>query len=733
MRMIVKVLMVVILFGNFAFGKDTVNINFKGLNIRDFVKMVAKIRNENILIGSKLSGSINFISVKPIPKKSLMTLLNHVLETKGFTLVRTGHRYLKVVKIADAGRSGLPVNTTKDTFQIVTEIIEVDGMNVDLLVTKLRHLVTKNSKITTSKETNALIVTDYPDKIKSIKKIINLLSSKSQLRTQVIRLEHIKADVIGPDILKITKNLFDPKIAKNNLDIIVNTKTNTITLVGRQSQIDRVAELINDADNQDDKSSIVMEVIPINNSSAEEMIKILEKFYATKGKNVLYQPSFMNDKELNSVIVRARKRDIDDIFDVIKKLDVPKPQVYVKARIIEISDEKASDIGIKYGLTGGKVTSNGLMTMSANMGGQSIAVDSTLMSYIDIDTNLKEFFALGATLSLLQRDGAAEVLSEPSLLCLNNKESEIYVGNTQSVVTTTAKGTTSTSDTTNSYKREDIGLTLKIKPRLSSDNKVTLEVSTIIEDVLGSDSNGQPITTKRTVKTTAIVNDAELVMLGGLNKTKETTDISKVPLLGDIPVLGALFRNTNKTMSKTSLAIMLTPYIIDENRNISKLRNDLNMLALAQDDYTTKAMAILDNGDVREVRLEKRKTKNPDNISSPTAKKSFIKRSSPQAQQRYYNKPKTYKKPKKTKKYYKQQPKGKYNIYVGKYYSFSEIKEIRNDKKVNTNTDMKLNYDGKNIFEVSVGPYRTMTKTKKILKYIKEKYNEDAYIKDKIK
>ncbi len=532
MNKTIRILMVIILMAISLSGGDTVDINFKGLNIRDFVKMVAKIKNENILIGNKLNGNINFISVRPIPKKSLMTLLNHVLETKGFTLVRTGHRYLKVVKIEDAGMSGFTVNTKEKTFQIVTEIIEVDGMNVDLLVTKLRHLVTKNSKITTSKETNALIITDYPDKIKSIKKIINLLASKSQLKTKVIRLEHIKADVIGPDIKKITKNLFDPKIAKNNLDIIINNKTNTITLVGRQSQIDKVSELIHNADNQDDKSSIVMEVIPINNSSAEEMIKILEKFYSTKAKNVLYQPTFMNDKELNSVIVRARKRDVDDIYDVIKKLDVPKPQVYVKARIIEISDEKASDIGFKYGLSGGKVSSNGLMTMSANMGGQAIAVDSTLMSYIDIDTNLKEFFALGATLSLLQRDGAAEVLSEPSLLCLNNKESEIYVGNTQSVVTSTAKGTTSTSDTTNSYKREDIGLTLKIKPRLSSDNKVTLEVETIIEDVLGADSNGQPITTKRTIKTTAIVNDAELVMLGGLNKTKETSSVSKVPLLG---------------------------------------------------------------------------------------------------------------------------------------------------------------------------------------------------------
>ncbi len=715
---IFKILMNVSLFSVSLSSRDTVDINFKGLNIKDFVKMVAKIRNENILIDSKLSGNINFISVKPIPKKSLMTLLNHVLETKGYTLVRTGHKYLKIVKIIDAGRSGLPVNTTRDTFQIVTEIIEVDGMNVDLLVTKLRHLVTKNSKITTSKETNALIVTDYPDKIKSIKKIINLLSSKSQLKTKVIKLDYIKADVIGPDIKKITKNLFDPKIAKNNLDIIINNKTNSITLVGRQSQIDKVAELIYAADNQDDKSSIVMEVIPINNSSAEEMIKILEKFYAKKGKNILYQPSFMNDKELNSVIVRARKRDIDDIYDVIRKLDIPKPQVYVKAKIVEISNELASDIGLKYGLAGGQVTSNALVTMSANMGGQAIAVDNNLMSYIDTPTNIKDFLALGATLSLLERDGAAEVLSEPSLLCLNNKESEIYVGNTQSVVTSTAKEASSTASTTNSYKREEIGLTLKIKPRLSSDNKVTLEVETVIEDVLGSDGNGQPITTKRRIKTIAIVNDSEMVMLGGLNKTKETTSISKVPLLGDIPLLGGLFRNTVKTNSKTSLAIMLTPYIIDENRNISKLKKDLDMLALAQDDYTTKAMAILDNGEVREVKLEKRKKKlNDDKVSQPS--NGFIVRANSKQQKKYYRKKSSIKKPKNN----------LYSVYVGSYNSMKNVKNIRDDNTINSNTKIKLNSKGKRVFEVNVGPFKNKNEAEKTLNYIQKKYAKKAYIK----
>ncbi|OPX27714.1 MAG: hypothetical protein B1H07_00695 [Campylobacteraceae bacterium 4484_166] len=718
-------LVLIITLCSIFLANDTISINFKGLDIRDFVKMVAKIKDENILMDSGLNGKVNFISVKPIPKKSLMVLLNHVLETKGYTLVRTHFGYLKVVKIIDAGRSGLPVNSSKDTFQIVTEIIEVENMNVDILVSKLRHLVTKNSKITTSKDTNAIIVTDYPQKIKSIKRIIKLLSNKSQKKIRVIKLKHIKANVIGADITKISKNLFDAKIATNKLEIITNTKTNTITLVGKKSQVEKLTKIINKADSVDDQSSIVMEVIRVNNSDAKDIIKILNKFYAKKGKNILYQPSFTNDTELNAVIVRARQSDVEEVRKIVTKLDVPKPQVYVKAKIIEVSNNKASDVGIKYGLSGGRVTSESLVTMSANLGGSAVAIDTTLLGYIEAPSNVREIFSLGATLSLLETEGAAEVLSEPSLLCLNNKESEIYVGNTQSVVTSSSKANTSTADTTNQYKREDIGLTLKIKPRLSSDNKVTLEIETVIEDVLGTDANGQPITTKRTIKTTAIVKDTELVMLGGLNKVKDTTTISKVPFLGDIPLLGALFTNTTKTKSKASLSIMLIPYIIDENRSMQKLKNELSKMAIAQDKYTAQVIDILKDG-----KLIKNETLNKDENDSF---EDDIEQELDQEVEKEIQRDKAKIEAKKvTKK--EISPKQKINkskyfyVNIGFHKNKKFIKKIKNDKNLNLKISQIISPRGDKFRSIIAGPYDTKAKAQAKLSYIYDNYTEDVYI-----
>ena len=302
----------------------------------------------------------------------------------------------------------------------------------------------------------------------------------------------------------------------------------------------------------------------------------------------------MNEDELNAIVIRARLEDIKKIKNIIKQLDVEKPQVYVKARIIEISNDKAKNVGVKYGLSGGKVGSNILTTMTASLGGPVMAADPLLASQFKMNDNLKEGLALGAAISLLEGESAAEVLSEPSILCLNNKESEIYVGKTQSVKTATTVNNGGTAN--DSFKREDIGLTLKIKPRLSNDNKVTLDIKLTIENVLAVDAQGQPVTTKRTVETTAIVQDGEMVLLGGLVQSKDTKSVSKIPFLGDIPFLGRLFRDDTVGKEKTTLAVMLTPYILDSSRDLTRLRQELTELTILQNKFTQRTIDNLNNG-----------------------------------------------------------------------------------------------------------------------------------------
>jgi len=221
------------------------------------------------------------------------------------------------------------------------------------------------------------------------------------------------------------------------------------------------------------------------------------------------------------------------------------------------------------------------------MGGPSIALSSQILSTIAL-SNLKEGLAIGAAISLLSEENAANLLSEPSLLCINNQESSIYVGKTEPIITQSTIGATTTDLTRNSYTRQDIGLMLKVKPRLSSDGKVSLSVEAKLEDILPQSQIGLPLTTKREIKTTAIVSNGEAVIVGGLIKDDDKSSANKVPFLGDIPFLGALFRYKESAKDKINLVIILTPYIVDKSTDLASLREKLNELDKIQNEYTKK-------------------------------------------------------------------------------------------------------------------------------------------------
>jgi len=190
-------------------------------------------------------------------------------------------------------------------------------------------------------------------------------------------------------------------------------------------------------------------------------------------------------------------------------------------------------------------------------------------------------------LDFLQQKGVSRTISEPSILCVNNIESSIYVGRTLSFQTgsLTNASSSSTAAVSSSFQREDVGLTLKVKPRVSSGEKVTLEVSAILENVTNVDSNNQPVTTKQEVTTQIILSHGETIIIGGLSKDQTTTVESKVPILGSIPLLGRLFTHNEDKVDNQSMAIVITPYVVSNSANLSTLQEDLGILGKIQKQY----------------------------------------------------------------------------------------------------------------------------------------------------
>lgn len=495
-------------------ASDKVSLNIDGMGVSDLIKLVAATTKKNIFIGEEIPGSISYAGNKPINKKDLYGILQTTLNAKGYTLIDTGGGYLSVVKTVDATQMNLPLMQKSDIPQMQNYIFTFRFASAETMAAKIKHFTTKNAKITASKESNSVIITDFPDNIATIQKAMKILDTRDE------------------------------------------TLANTT------------------------------HVIPLKNADAKSIVTTLNTIL---GKMALMPgqqpPSIASDDTTNSLIVITSDELFKSLESTIHELDRDRQQVYVRAKIIEISENKTKEVGIKYGLSGGAVGSNGMFTFDSRLGDNStpaINLDSLLpLATFSVPT-ITAGLALGANIALLNSNGAANILSEPSILCIDNQESSIYVGKTQSISSGTTLGVGISQE---NFTRQDIGLTLKIKPRLSNDNKVLLGVTAKLEDIEPNSIVNRPSTTKREVLTSAIVNNGETVIIGGLIREKIDETNTKVPFLGDIPILGNLFKNKAANRDKINLVILLTPYIVEKSGDLNTLRTQLSELDALQDRY----------------------------------------------------------------------------------------------------------------------------------------------------
>lgn len=610
--------------------EETVDVNFRDLNMKDFIEMISKITDKNILIEGDLKGKINFVSQTPIRKSSLIPLANSILGGKGFTIVDQGD-YYKVVKSNDAAGEGLDVSSSIEGETMKTVMFPLKNSNAAVLRAKIKPLLHKSAKVISFKENNVLAVTANPRTLRAVSKVINAVEERGEKRSVVIKLQNSIVKDVFPNAQNMAKKIFPQTIESEKVDIFKDEATNSIILVGKSANTKRMTRYIRQLDTKGESTTQKMYVIRLKNSNVEEMEKIMSKLISqlnnvavkapVKGGKPPSKAMVVSDIERNALILLATAEQMKNIRDTIRRIDIPKVQVYVKAKIVEIDSNLAEQVGLKYGFNGGTITSSGLYTLAGNLGASALQMSPALLGFLNANTSTTvldnngnaitttdpafkfdgtdKVFALGATLDLLQRNGAAHLLSEPSVLCTNNKEAEIYVGQTMSILTAAQQSTSGVSNVVNNYSREDIGLTLKVKPRLSSNNQVTLEVEVQIEDLDPSSEQiaDRPTTTKRTVKTNAIVRNGKLIILGGLIKRIGGKSTQAVPYFSQIPFLGELlFTHKSDVEREQNVVIYLTPYIVRKSSDLEKLKSLLSELDEVQARYNRLVEKALDKG-----------------------------------------------------------------------------------------------------------------------------------------
>ncbi len=548
---------------------EKITINFNNTPIQDVIRFVAKQTHKNILMTDRISGNVNFVSETPIDKKDLIPLLTQILQNRGYTIIDGGNGYMMVTRAANAKKMASPEE--KAEAGMVTKIIHVHYIKASDAVQKLRYLSSQFASVTFDNKKNVIIMTDYPKQIKSFERTLAKIDQPMRKEIRFIPLDNADA----PSALKELNAIFKAMNETFRYPVTLNAdaKSNKIVVIADAHDIAKAVGIVRKFDRQNRAKEVTSDVVFLNNAEAGTTVKILTGLMKSFDKQTQTHVSVQAKEDINAIAITGTPQAVKLITKVIKKLDIEQQQVYVKAHIYEISQRKMENLGIKWGAVAGGIVGNALLTGQINMGGDVFTLPSILQGALDLD-KIDANVAVGAIIDLMKQNGAVNVVSEPNILCINNKKSSVYIGKTISILTSQSTGDQTTSTTRNTYSREDIGLTLEVKPQIASDDKVLLEVKTKLEDIDQASTKvaDRPTTFKREVQTVAIVRNGENVIVGGLLKDYYSKGETRVPLLGDLPLVGGIFRSKNDVKDQINVIIVLTPYIVKNSQSLAEIQ-----------------------------------------------------------------------------------------------------------------------------------------------------------------
>ncbi|MHB1591028.1 MAG: type II secretion system secretin GspD, partial [Sulfuricella sp.] len=623
--------------------KEKITLNFVNADIESVVKAVGMISGKNFILDPRVKGTINIISSSPVSKELTYQILLSALRLQGFAAIE-GQGVIKIVPEADAKQNYSPTTEKKlgvSGDKIVTQVYPLRYESASQLVPVLRPLISPNNTIAAYVNTNTLVITDYADNVRRINKIIDAIDQPNNGEVVTVRLEHASATDLAQTINRLMSDSgAAPGAAPGSAEptrrivAIADSRTNSVLLRSdNPSLIMRARAIIAGLDVATSAAGNI-HVVYLKNADATKLAQTLrgimsgettsatgntvgqpaqfgQQVQPAGGSGVTASGFIQADVATNSLIITAPDNVYNTLRAAIDKLDARRAQVYVEALIAEVSTDKAAEFGIQWqaldGVNSNSVRAIGGTNLTPRGGGGNIIDAAANLSSLGQGLNIGitkgqinlpgvgNVVNLGMLARALASDANTNILSTPNLLTLDNEEAKIIIGQNVPFVTGSyaQTGTTATATPTpfQTIERKDVGLVLKIKPQISEGGSIKLkiyqEVSSIVNSTIGNTSG--PITNKRSIESTVLVDDGRIIVLGGLIQDDVRDGQDKVPLLGDIPLLGSLFRYDNRHRVKTNLMVFLRPYILKDAESSASLtdsrysyirdRQDVNRLS----------------------------------------------------------------------------------------------------------------------------------------------------------
>jgi len=620
-----------------ADASNGIVLNFKDATLDAVLEYLSEAAGFVVVKDAAVMGRVTVISQQPINAEEAIGLLNTILKDKGYMAVRTG-RTLKVATLTDAKKANLPVRSGSDPEAIVpsdafvTQVIPLRFIDAAKLKQDIATLIPAYADLSANAGSNSLILTDTEANIRRIVEIVKALDSRPSTVAdiKVFQLQYANATTVAKLINDVFKqdtttqqqaspfeafrrfrgpggeqssSSTDDSGRKEKVTASADDRTNTVVVSASTETLKVIEGMVRELDSNPSAEEDVF-VYRLKNAKAANLVRVLNDLFtarsttgtsgsstrgqSTQGRSGFFtrtqqqqtsaattqaatdlagQVYFVADEDTNSIMVMTAAKNFDRIRDIIDEMDRSVPQVLIKVLLAEVTRTNSKDLGVEFSALNLRASGRGSQVFSDF--GVAAGTDGLIYKLVEKDVT--------AALRALETVGKLDVLSRPYILASDNQAASITVGHRVPFIQNSR--TTDTGQTINTIQYENIGIILNVTPHINPAGLVILDVAPEISALTGdtvpiSDTVDAPVYANRSATSRVAINNGQTIVIGGLMEDKKTENVRRVPLLGSIPVLGALFRRTVTDLTKTELLIFLTPHVAQQPATLEDMSAD---------------------------------------------------------------------------------------------------------------------------------------------------------------
>ncbi len=583
-KLVLLPLVLAVLFMHSGISQETYLLNYDDVDIRKVTQDIARFSKKTIILDPRVKGKVTIFSDSLLDEQQVWQVYLRTAQVNGFSTINEGN----IVRIVPENEATRDNNTSDLEGDFITKIFLLENRTAAEVLPMLKPITGRQSHLSSIPSINSIILVDRKSNVDRIQLLLNQLDMNDSAKISIIKLENLSS-VEAVRILDKLKVQSNPTI--NNFIAIPFTQSNSVILSASKVVTKNIEKTLQTLD-EDVQNDGTVAVIYLKYAKADEVAAIINTVSPRfESESDAQKPVVTFHEKTNSLIVSSEDSNLDLIRNLVAKIDIRRAQVLVEAIIVELSETAAKNLGIDtifkdsdipigitrfpssqtpdlLAITGNAIEGGDSATLGALATNSLLNTQGLVAGFGNIDKDGDSFLGI---LNAIEEDQNSNILSTPSIIAMDNEPANLVIGQEIPITTGESLGANN-ANPFRTTSRQEVGVKLSITPQINEGNSVILEIKQEVSGVAGALTAGTDVVTnKRTIETTVLVDNNQVIVLGGLIDDDVQETVNRVPVLGRIPLLGKLFSSTSKSVVRRNLTVFLRPKILADSQSINQV------------------------------------------------------------------------------------------------------------------------------------------------------------------